>query len=356
MPYFTHLGRSSRRGFAVQLAIAGSVLVASELAAQTKADAKSSEKARVIISVDGKSSLAYLPLTIAQQLGYFSDEGLDVQINDLPDATSASQALINGTADVCSGAFDRTLQSPSRSQIFKAFVLQGRTPQLAFGVSSRSLPYGRMAELKSKKLGVTALDSMSTVMIKLLLQRDGVNIQEVGFVPVGTAAGAVNALRSGQIDALCNTDPLMTVLEQKGDIKVIHDARSLKGTSELFGGVIPSACLYAPLEFTQKHPQTCQALTNAIVHSLKWLQTAGPGDIINTVPASYLLGDRALYLAAFNKMRESISLDGMVPDQGALAALRVLGRYDASLLAANADVGRSYTNEFVRRAKRRFQA
>ena len=118
----------------------------------------------------------------------------------------------------------------------------------------------------------------------------------------------------------------MTILEQKGDVKILHDARSLRGTSELFGGLVPSACLYAPTEFIQRYPQTCQSLANAIVHSLKWLQTAGPGDIINTVPANYLLGDRALYLAAFNKIRESISLDGMVADDGALAALRAKSR------------------------------
>lgn len=272
------------------------------------------------------------------------------------DATSASQALINGTADVCSGAFDRTLVLPSKSQLFRAFVLQGRTPQLAFGVSSRNLPYLGMAELRSKKIGVTSLDSTSAVMVNLLLQREGLAAQDVGWVGVGSAAGALNALRTGQIDAICNNDPVMTVLEQKGDIKIIHDARSLRGTAELFGGLVPSACLYAPLEFVQRHPQTCQALANAIVHSLKWLQTAGPSDIINTVPASYLLGDRALYLAAFNKIRESISLDGLVPDEGALAALRARSRFDSTLLATRTDVAKCYTNEFARRAKSRFRA
>lgn len=346
----------TRRRFAANLALAGWVLALPASYAQSKGESKPLEKTKLTISVDGKSALGYLPLTMAQQLGYFSAEGLEVQINDLVDAASATQALISGTADVCSGAFDRTLPFPSKSQPFKAFVLQGRTPQLAFGVSTRNLPYQGMAEFRAKKIGVTALDSTSTVMVKLLLQREGLSAQDVGWVTVGSSAAALNALRSGQIDAICNSDPVMTILEQKGDVKIIHDARSLRGTSELFGGLVPSACLYAPSEFIQKNPQTCQALANAIVHSLKWLQTAGPGDIINTVPASYLLGDRALYLAAFNKIRESISLDGMVPDDGALAALRAQGRYSRTSLVAKADVANSYTNEFARRAKSRFRA
>jgi NitT/TauT family transport system substrate-binding protein len=106
----------------------------------------------------------------------------------------------------------------------------------------------------------------------------------------------------------------------------------------------------------QKNPNTCQALTHAMVHGLKWLQTAGPGDIIKTVPESYLLGDRALYLASFNKMRESISPDGVMPDEGPATALTAMGHYDPALRVAKVNVSKTYTNEFAQRAKVRFRA
>jgi NitT/TauT family transport system substrate-binding protein len=148
----------------------------------------------------------------------------------------------------------------------------------------------------------------------------------------------------------------MTMLEQKGEVKIISDTRTLKGTVEVFGGAMPAGCLYAPLDFIHKNPNTCQALANAIVHGLKWLQTAGPGDIIKTVPESYLLGDRALYLASFNKVRESISLDGIIPDDGARTALKALASFDPSIKADKIDLAKTYTNEFSRRAKDRYKA
>ena len=114
--------------------------------------------------------------------------------------------------------------------------------------------------------------------------------------------------------------------------------------------------LYAPQEFVRQHPNTVQALSNAIVHALKWLQTAGPGDIIKTVPESYLLGDRALYLAAFNKVREAISPDGMFPDEGGKTALRALASFEPGLKADKIDLARTYTNEFARKAKLHFKA
>ena len=110
------------------------------------------------------------------------------------------------------------------------------------------------------------------------------------------------------------------------------------------------------LEFVQKHPNTCQAMANAIVHGLKWLQTAGPSDIIKTVPEAYLLGDRALYLASFNKVREAISLDGLLPEEGAKTALRALASFDTAIKADKIDLGKTYTNEFARRAKEKYKA
>jgi NitT/TauT family transport system substrate-binding protein len=148
----------------------------------------------------------------------------------------------------------------------------------------------------------------------------------------------------------------MTMLEQKGDVKIISDTRTLKGTQEVFGGLMPAACLYASAEFIHKHPNTCQAMANAIVHGLKWLQTAGPGDIIKTVPETYLLGDRALYLASFDKVREAIATDGLVPAEGPKTALTAIASFDPTVKADKIDLSKLYTNDFARRAKDRFKA
>ena len=343
----------SRRNFASLALLAGSALALPVVHAQAKP-----EKPRLIIAVDGKQALSYLPLTVADQLGFFRAEGVDVQISDFADAAAASQAMLSGLADVCSGAFERTLLMQAKSRMFKAFVLQGMTPQIAFGTSTRSLPnYAAIAELKGKKLGIPALDSTAGIILQLLLKRGGLDMSEVSLVPVGSPANALNALRTGQIDALGHTDPVITQLEQKSEIKIISDTRTLKGTTDLFGGAMPSACLFAAAEFVQKNPKTCQALTNALVHSLKWLQTAGPSDIIRTIPESYLFGDRGLYLASFDKIRQAISNDGLIPDEGPATALRALVEIDPALPLALAkiDVSKTYTNEFVRLAKIRFK-
>ncbi|KRI00477.1 ABC transporter substrate-binding protein [Curvibacter sp. PAE-UM] len=342
----------NRRVFTAGTALAAAALAAPALRAQNRP-----EKTKVAIAVGGKASFYYLPLTLAEQLGYFKAEGLEVEISDFAGGARALQAVVGGSADVVSGAYEHTINLQNKGQMFQAFVLQGRAPQIALGISNKTLPgYKSVADLKGKKIGVTAPGSSTNMMANLVLSRAGIKAGDVSFIGVGTSAGALTALRSGQIDAICNIDPVMTMLEQKGDVRIVFDTRTLKGTREVFGGPMPAACLYAPMEFLQKNPNTAQALTNAIVHGLKWLQTAGPSDIIKTVPESYLLGDRGLYLASFDKVRESIALDGVFPEEGGKTALRALASFDATLKADKIDLAKTWTNQFAARAKARFKA
>jgi NitT/TauT family transport system substrate-binding protein len=342
----------NRRTFSSMAALSVASVAAPVLWAQPRL-----EKTKISIAVGGKAAFYYLPLTIAEQLGYFKAEGLEVEISDFAGGSRALQAVVGGSADVVSGAYEHTINLQSKGQKFQAFVLQGRAPAISMGVSPKTMPhYKTVADLKGKRIGISAPGSSTNMVANLILSRAGIQAGDVSFIGVGTAASALTALRSGQIDAMSNVDPVMTMLEQKGEIRIIADTRTLKGTIEVFGGAMPAGCLYAPVEFIQKNPNTVQALTNAMVHSLKWLQTAGPSDIIKTVPEAYLLGDRALYLAAFNKVREAISPDGMIPEEGPRTAARALASFDATIKVGKIELAKTYTNEFAKKAKERFKA
>ena len=316
------------------------------------AAAQSLEKPKVTIAVGGKASIYYLPLTIAEAKGYFKDEGLTVEIVDFAGGSQSLRAVVGGSADVVSGAFEHTINLQASKQYFRAFVLQGRAPAIAVGVATaKAGAYRSPADLKGMKIGVSAPGSSTNMVANYVLAKGGLKPSDVSFVGVGTASGALAALRTGQIDAISNVDPVMTMLEQKGDVKIIADTRTLKGTQLLFGGPMPAASLYAPEEFIARNPKTVQALTNAMVRALKWLQTAGPSDIINTVPDAYLLGDRALYLASFNAVRDAISPDGLISEASVKVSLAALASFNEKIRPEQIDLTRTYTNDFVRKAQ-----
>jgi len=328
---------------------------AAMLAAPAVLRAQALEKPKATIAVGGKNLLYYLPLTVAEQLGYFKAEGLDVNIVDFAGGARALQAVVGGSADVVSGAFEHTVNMQSKGQFMRAFVLQGLAPQIVLGVNPKTMPdFKTIADLKGKKVGVTAPGSSTNVMVNFLLAKAGLKPSDVAIVGVGASQGAVAAMTSGQIDAISNLDPVITLLHRAGNLKVVSDTRDPKEAERVFGGPMPAGCLYAPQAFLDKNPNTAQAMVNAIVRANKWIQQAGPGDIIKVVPEAYLLGDRAVYIDAFLAAKKALSPDGTIPDKGADTALRALASVDPKLGEAKLDLKAVYTNDFVKNANAKY--
>ena len=335
-----------------QLILAGTAAL---LAAPRFVRAQALEKPKLTLAVGGKNLLYYLPLTIAEQRGYLKAEGLDLTIVDFAGGSQALRAVVGGSADVVSGAFEHTVNMQEKGQRLRAFVLQGRAPQIVLGINPRTMPgFKSLADLKGKKIGVTAPGSSTNVMVNFALAKVGLKPSDVSIVGVGAGNGAVAAMRSGQIDALSNLDPVITLLQRSGDLKIISDTRVLAEADKVFGGPMPAACLYAPQAFIDKHPATVQALTNAIVRADKWIQVAGPSEIINNVPESFLLGDRAVYIDAFLAAKGALSPDGMIPEKGPETAFRALASIDADIAKAKLDLAAVYTNDFVKKANAKY--
>jgi NitT/TauT family transport system substrate-binding protein len=315
------------------------------------------EKRDVHIAVGGKASFYYLPLTIAEQQGYFKDEGLNVKISDFAGGAVALRAVVGGSADVVSGAYEHTISLQSKKQIFQAFVLQGRLPQIAFGVSTAKAGQVKsLKDLKGMKIGVSAPGSSTHNLVKQLLAKAGLDPnKDASIVGVGLGAQAFAAIKSGQIDAISNTDPVMTKLEQDKAVRILADTRTLKGTQEVWGAPLPAGCLYAPIEFARKNPNTAQALANAIVRADKWIAKASATDVAKVVPETYLMGDRALYLFSYDKVKEAISPDGIIPDAGAKATLKALAAFDPNIKPAEIKLEQTYTNEFAKKANARYK-
>ncbi|MBK8105173.1 MAG: ABC transporter substrate-binding protein [Betaproteobacteria bacterium] len=332
--------------------VAGSAAL---LAAPAFVRAQALEKPKVTIAVGGKNLLYYLPLTIAEQRGYFKAEGLDATIVDFAGGARALQAVVGGSADVVSGAFEHTVNMQFKGQAMRAFALQGLAPQIVLGVNPKTMPnFKTVTDLRGKKIGVTAPGSSTNVMVNFILAKAGLKPSDVSIIGVGTSQGAVAAMRSGQIDAISNLDPVITLLQRSGDLKIVSDTRIVAEAERVFGGPMPAGCFYCPQAFIDKNPNTVQALANALVRANKWIQAAGPGDIINNVPESYLLGDRAIYIDAFLAAKGALSPDGLFPAKGADTAFRALASIDAEIAKAKLDLNAVYTNDFAKKANAKY--
>jgi NitT/TauT family transport system substrate-binding protein len=315
------------------------------------------EKSKVTIAVGGKAALYYLPLALAERLGYFKDEGLDVEILDFAGGAKALQAMMGGSADIVSGGYDHVIIMHARGQKLQSFVLQVATPSLALGISkARAGSYRSLRDLKGLKVGVTAPGSSTHIFLNHLLNDAGLKADDVSVIGVGTGPTAVAAMRSGQIDALANVEPAITILERAGSMSVVIETMSERGSRAIFGDLLPAGSLYTKPEFLKQNPNTAQALANAMVRALLWLRKASDEDVLKIVPSEYMLGERGTYLAALQRSREGYSKDGLITPSGAQALYKVLRSFDDAVKAAPAiDLAQTYDMRFVHSALARYR-
>jgi NitT/TauT family transport system substrate-binding protein len=308
------------------------------------------EKKDIVLGVGGKPLLYYLPLTIAEQKGFFKDEGLNVTITDFKGGSQSLQALVGGSADVVTGAYEHTIRMQVKGQDIRALIELGRFPGIVLAVKSALADkVKKPGDLKGMKIGVTAPGSSTNMFATYLLAKDGVKGVDVAFIGVGGGPTAVAAMKRGELDAISNLDPVISTLERDGLIKIIADSRTEEGTRAIFGGTNPAAVLYAKQDFIQKYPQTTQALVNGLYKALKWIEAATPEEIAAVVPEEYHLGDKALYIAALKNSLPTYSKTGIITPEGMKAALELLSA-DKEMASANVDTAKTFDDRFVKKA------
>ncbi|MDB5988972.1 MAG: Extracellular solute-binding protein family 3 [Herbaspirillum sp.] len=331
----------------MQMLLIGCAVMASVVQAQTPGI----EKPDLKVAVGSKVGLFFLPTLLADHLGYFKDEGLHVQIIDLGSGGKALEALVGGSVDVTSGAYDHTVQLQAKKIPLRAFVLEGKLADYSLGIVKGKAPnYQSPKDLKGLIIGVSSPGSGSDLFVKQVLALAGLKSSDVSLVNVGQAAGAVAAVRAGQLDAIANTDPVMSILEQAGNVRIIADGRTEAGSKIVYGGNYPTGAVYAHEDFIKKNPHTVQALTNAIVRTLRYMSHATPEQIMKALPPEFANGDQKTFLLALKTMLPTYSPDGLFPPDAGETVRNALSMIDANVRNSKIDLSQTYTNDFVKQA------
>src|SRR5712672_2391027 len=309
---------------------------------------------RITIAVGGGACLCYLPTVLARELGEFDKAGLAVELVDLKGGSDALKAVLGGSADVVSGYFDHCVNLAAKKQELQSFVVYDRYPGLVLVVSpGYTSEINSIKDLAGKKVGVSAPGSSTDFFLKYLLKKNGLDSTSAAVIGVGLGATAVAAMEQGQIDAAVMLDPAVTVLQgSHPDLKILSDTRTQKDNQAVFGGDYPGGSLYATTAWVASHEKETQALTNAIVNTLKWIHSHSPEDIMTKMPAELVGRDKALYLAALKNTIPMYSETGLMDPKGASAVLAVFSESSPEVAKANIDLSKTFTNRFVEQAKK----
>jgi NitT/TauT family transport system substrate-binding protein len=308
------------------------------------------EKSEVHIGA-ASVGITYLPVIIAKQLGYFRDEGLDVTIAAFSGGSKALEAMLGGSTDMVAGAYSNTITMAAKGQKLVTIAAQVDCPGWIFGVARKNANKVKSpADLKGMRVGVSAPGSSTHMVVNYILHKAGLKPDDVSIIGVGQAAGAVAAVRAGQIDALIVNDPVATVLMDEGSLLPLAEMRTAEGNRQVFGADYPESSIYATQAFVARNPRTVQAVADAIVRAEHWIAKATPQQLVDNVPAEYLVDNKALYAKAFENSRRCISRTGVVSDDGARTVRDVLAAFDPTIGAAHIDLASTYDNRYVKKA------
>jgi NitT/TauT family transport system substrate-binding protein len=319
--------------------------------------AQAPEKKKITIAVGGKSLFYYLPLTVAERQGYFKDEGLEVEIPNFAGGSQALRALVGGSADMVSGAYEHTINMVAKKQPIKAVVLQAKYSSMVLMLpKDKAAKYRGGRDLKGMKIGVTAPGSSTNMFVNNLLAKDGLKPTDVVIVGVGAGSGAVAAMEKGEIDGLVNLDPVATQLESTGKFVSVVDTRTEKGMNEVYGGAYHASVIYIQDEFIKKNPNTVQAVVNAIVRANRWIAKATPQQIVDLMPDEYKAGNPSLYKQGLLKNMIGYSEDGLMSMKAAENVYKILVQFEPSVKAAGKmDLNQTFDNTFARKAAAKYK-
>jgi NitT/TauT family transport system substrate-binding protein len=306
---------------------------------------------KVTIIVGGYEKHIYLPAKLAEGLGYFKAEGLNVELLNDASGVDAENEMLAGTVQGVVGFYDHCVDLQTKGKYVESVVQFSQAPGEVELVSSQHPEIKSMADLRGKSLGVTGLGSSTNFLSQYLMVKAGVPLGEFSTIPVGAGTTFIAAISQDKIQAGMTTEPTISRLLKTGEARILVDMRSLEKTRQALGGAYPAAALYMPTDWVEKNKPTVQKLANAFVKTLKFINTHSAAEIAEKMPKDFYAGDKDGYIKALADGKSMFTADGVMPAGGPETVLAVLSAFSKNVKGKTVDLSKTYTTEFVKNAK-----
>jgi len=340
------MGSSSRRLFTV---LAGLAMLTA--CGSTSTSAGGVQTVSLKIMVGGLNKQIYLPNMLTQQLGYFRDEHLDVQLIDEGSGQASEDEVLAGNVDAGSGAYVHPVVLNAAGKKVETICQFGIAPGEAEMVDARKASsIQSAADLQGKNLGVTELGSGTHTLTLAILGKAGIDPTKEHFIGVGAGDTFIAAIDQQKIDAGMTTEPTISRLVTTGKAKVLVDLRTPKSTEAALGGDYPFIGIFAKNDWVNSHKDVAQRLVNAYVKTLKFIHSHSAAEIAAKMPPDYYAGNQDLYITALQGQLAIFGTDCKMPAGGPETVLKIQQNYVPSFKGKTANLSETYTNDFANNA------
>ncbi len=314
------MGRRSQRLFTAVAVLA----IAAACGGTTPSSSGGGTQATVSlkIMVGGLNKQIYLPNMLAQQLGYFKAENLDVTLIDEGSGQASEEEVVAGNVDAGSGAYVHPMVLNTLGKKIETICQFGIAP----------------GEAEVVDASLTNISSAKDL---------GGRTQ---YVAVGAGDTFIAAIQQHKIAAGMTTFPTISRLVNSGKGKILVSLLTPADTRAALGGDYPFIGIFAKNDWVNSNKGVAQRLVNAYVKTLQFIHSHTAAEIADKMPNDYFAGDKASYIADLQSQLGIFGTDCKMPVGGPENVQKIQQQFVASYKGKSANLSETYTNEFADKA------
>jgi len=264
-------------------------------------------EARMVVGVS-TVNVAFLPIYLTQDKGFFKDEGLDVLVVMFNAGATNLQAMIGGDVQIMAGGVPETVLARAGGADIKNFwAISNVMPFQIYGNAKLK----SLEQSKGKKFAISRFGSLSEFLTRSALKQSGVDPKDVTMLQIGATPARFTTLASGIVDATILWFPVTERAKAAGMNK-LFDLKDLYPNWTNVGFIARESWLAKEKEQTTKFLRAYQ-------RGVRYTRE-NRDDGIRTL-RKYVGLNAAEAAAGYDEYRESFPLDGRILDAGIVATV-----------------------------------
>lgn len=239
---------------------------------------KSNDNKNSIKVAEVAHSVFYAPMYVSDALGYFDEEGLDVEIILASGADKVTSSVLSGDVEIGFCGSEATIYVYKEGEKDYLVNFAGLTKRDGSFIVSRNKTKDnfKLEDLKNSYIIAGREAGMPAMTFEWILNQNSITRSDLTFDTSIAFAAMSGAFIGGTGDYVSLFEPTASVIENEGYGKIVASLGEL-------GGVVPYTTFNAKKSYIENNPEIIKKFTKAINKGLEYVHSNSASDIASII-------------------------------------------------------------------------
>ncbi len=226
-------------------------------------------------------SVFYAPQYVAMELGFFADEGLDIELTNGGGADKVMTAVVSGGADIGLAGPESCIYIHGQGKDDLPVIFAQLTKRDGSFLVGRTDAAFTWDDLRGKTILGGRKGGVPEMTLEYVMKQNGVTPQVDAVVDTSVQfAMMAGAFTGGQGDYVTLFEPTATEVEKAGHGYILCSIGEQSGE-------IPYTAYFASQSYMAAHPEVIQGFTNAIARAQTWINDHTDREVAQAMAAQF---------------------------------------------------------------------